>query len=72
MDGGKVGDFCLITARCQLVNVEGVLEQEKSAYHHHHSKIGSSKTHQSLLNLSRNVEEQDIYMVLKSLPQIAY
>lgn len=50
MDVGRVGGFCLITTRRQPVNVEGVLEQEKSAYHHHHSKTGSSKIHQWMLS----------------------
>lgn len=69
---GRVGGFCLITARCQPVNVEGVLEQEKSAYHSHHSKTGVSKIHQWMLNLSRSVEEQDICGLFKALPQIVY
>lgn len=72
VDVGRVGGFCLITARCQPVTVGEVLEQEKSAYHPHHSKTGSSKIYQWMLRVSGSVEEQDICVLLKALPQIAY
>ena len=70
VDVGRGGGFCLITARCQPVTVGGVLE--KSVYHPHHSKTGSSKIHQWMLSLSGSVEEQDICVLLKALPHIAY